>query len=138
MDARLSINVDSKAGQTPSEQIAAQVRFAIAAGRLRAGDRLPSVRQLALDALVNPNTVAKVWRELERSGVLECRAGDGVFVANGATQRCCASRDAELAAELERWVGEALSAGLTRSDLETWFERTLARGQGSRRIGAAR
>jgi GntR family transcriptional regulator len=138
MDARLSIVVDAKADRSPSEQIAAQVRFAIAAGRLATGQRLPSVRHLAVEALVNPNTIGKVWRDLEREGVLESRPGDGVFVASGARQRCCAARDADLAAQLERWVSDARSAGISRGELEVWFERVLARGRAWRKVGESR
>jgi len=60
----MRIDVDPKAPTPPSEQIADQVRFAVAGGRLSPGDKLPSVRRLASEALVNPNTVARAYREL--------------------------------------------------------------------------
>ena len=63
-------------------QISDQIRRRIAAGRLAAGDRLPSVRALAEDLAVNPNTVARAYRELERDRFLVGRQGDGVFVAD--------------------------------------------------------
>src|SRR5215472_12245821 len=62
-------------------QIERAIRVSIATGRLGVGDRLPTVRQLAVDLRVNANTVAKVYGELERSGVLETRRGVGTFVA---------------------------------------------------------
>lgn len=114
------------------------MRFAIASGRLSAGERLPPVRQIAVDALVNPNTISKVWRDLEREGVLVSRPGDGVFVANDALERCCSARDADLLAQLERWVGDARSAGLTRAELEVWIERALSRRQTAKRVGDPR
>ena len=70
-----------------SEQIAEQVRFAIAAGRLGAEDRLPSVRALARDLLVNPNTVAKVYRDLERDGILRTRPGSAEVLSQDRTPR---------------------------------------------------
>ncbi|MXW79713.1 MAG: GntR family transcriptional regulator [Gemmatimonadetes bacterium] len=62
-------------------QLERRLRAAIAAGRLRAGDQLPTVRQLAGDFRVNANTVARVYSELERAGVLETRLGVGSFVS---------------------------------------------------------
>ena len=64
-------------------QLERGLRAAIATGRLRAGDQLPTVRQLAVDLRVNANTVARVYAELERGGVLETRRGVGSFVAAG-------------------------------------------------------
>jgi len=135
MGANLVITVDPKADRAPSEQIAMQVRFAVAAGVLAPGDRLPSVRQLAVDALVNPNTVGKVWRDLEREGVLESRPGDGVFVASGARELCRAARDRELGQRLASWIDDARSAGLTRAEIDAWFERLASQRPVLRRMG---
>src|SRR3954451_15026064 len=76
-------------------QLERAIRVAIATGRLRVGERLPTVRQLAVDLRVNANTVAKVYGELERAGVLEPRRGVGTFVLG-------AEADAVPAAERER------------------------------------
>jgi len=138
MDAALSITVDPRGELPPSEQIAQQVRFAVAAGVLAPGARLPSVRQLALDAMVNPNTVGRAWRELEREGVLESRPGDGVFIASGALAACVAARDAGLGERLARWVDDARSAGLGRDQIEQWLDRALGRGRELRRVGGQR
>src|SRR4026208_1463254 len=62
-------------------QLTRAIRFAIATGRLRIGEQLPTVRQLAVELRVNANTVAKVYAELERSGILETRRGVGTFVS---------------------------------------------------------
>ena len=62
-------------------QLTRAIRFAIATGRLRVGEQLPTVRQLAVELRVNANTVAKVYAELERSGILETRRGVGTFVS---------------------------------------------------------
>jgi len=104
--------VDSRSPVTPSEQLADQVRFAVAAQRLRPGDRLPSVREVARSARLNPNTVSRAWRELELVGMLEARRGSGMFVADGAVELARTFRTRELAARLGRAVGDALAAGL--------------------------
>lgn len=135
MGANLVITVDPKADRAPSEQIAMQVRFAVAAGVIRPGERLPSVRQLAVDALVNPNTVGKVWRDLEREGVLESRPGDGVFVARQAPELCRAARDRELGQRLASWVDDARSAGLEQGEIEAWFQRLAAQRPALKRLG---
>ena len=114
----MRIEVDPKAPSPPSEQIADQVRYAVAQGRIRPGDRLPSVRGLAETALVNPNTVAKAYRDLEREGTVETRPGSGVFVASRAGARCEAMRDAKIGERVGRAVAEALASGLTPAEIE--------------------
>ena len=79
----MHFELDPSAPTPPSEQLADQVRFAVAAGRLDVGDRLPSVRELAAQVRINPNTVSRAWRELEREGTLESRRGAGVYVRAG-------------------------------------------------------
>ncbi len=64
-------------------QLERAIRVAMATGRLNVGDKLPTVRQLAVDLKINANTVAKVYGELERSGVLETRRGVGTFIGLG-------------------------------------------------------
>lgn len=76
----MRLRVDTDRPLPPSQQIVESVLDAVAAGELGAGDRLPSVRDAAASALVNPNTVARAWRDLEALGVVEGRAGSGVFV----------------------------------------------------------
>jgi GntR family transcriptional regulator len=66
-------------------QIVNQVKYLVAAARLAPGDALPPVRKLAEQLLINPNTVARAYRELETAGVLQARQGSGVFVANGSS-----------------------------------------------------
>jgi GntR family transcriptional regulator len=65
------------------QQIVNQVKYAVASGRLAAGEGLPSVRRLAEQLLVNPNTIARAYRELEREGVVVTRQGAGVYIGNG-------------------------------------------------------
>ena len=73
-------HIDTKHPTPLYHQLERSIKFAIATGKLRIGDQLPTVRQLAVDLRVNANTVAKVYAELERAGVLETRRGVGTFV----------------------------------------------------------
>ena len=101
-------------------QLERGLRAAIAAGRLRAGDQLPTVRQLAGDLRVNANTVARVYSELERAGVLETRRGVGSFVsATRAQARPRRERDRRLSAFVTRLLAEAEAEGFTSNDVLT-------------------
>ncbi|MFQ5599576.1 MAG: GntR family transcriptional regulator [Candidatus Krumholzibacteriia bacterium] len=72
--------IDTKSGVPYYRQIIEQVKFAIARGELQPGDQLPTVRQLAVDLRINPNTVIRAYRELEIGGVLDTQQGAGTFV----------------------------------------------------------
>ena len=99
-------------------QLERGLRAAIAAGRLRAGDQLPTVRQLAVDLRVNANTVARVYSELERAGVLETRRGVGSFVsATRAQARPRRERDRRLNAFVTRLLADAEAEGFTSDDV---------------------
>lgn len=74
--------IDLKSGVPFYRQIIEQVKFGIARGDLRPSDQLPTVRQLAVDLSINPNTVIRAYRELEIAGVLETHQGSGTFVGN--------------------------------------------------------
>jgi GntR family transcriptional regulator len=76
----ISIQIDLKSGVPFYRQIIDQVRAAIAAGSLEPGDRLPTVRQLAVDLSINPNTVSRAYTELELTGLVETQMGSGTFV----------------------------------------------------------
>ena len=77
------LHVNPSTGLPIYLQIQAQVKQAVAAGALRAGDAMPSVRKLASDLRINPNTVARAYLELEREGVISAVPGGGTFVADG-------------------------------------------------------
>ncbi|SRR6266508_5046521 len=96
------------------------LRAAIATGRLRPGDQLPTVRQLAVELRVNANTVARVYAELERSGVLETRRGVGSFVAATATQAHPPDEyNRRLRAFVTRVLADAAAAGISVADVST-------------------
>ncbi|HEY8411523.1 MAG TPA: GntR family transcriptional regulator [Pyrinomonadaceae bacterium] len=99
-------------------QLTRAIRFAIATGKLRVGEQLPTVRQLAVELRVNANTVAKVYTELERSGILETRRGVGTFVSArhfAANHR--EEHEKHLGELVDRFVEEGGAMGFSVDDL---------------------
>ena len=110
--------VDSKDPTPIYAQLDRGLRAAIATGRLRAGDQLPTVRQLAVDLRINANTVARVYAELERAGVLETRRGVGSFVAASSAHARPADEHARrLNAFVTRLLADASAAGFGLNEL---------------------
>ena len=99
------------------QQLTQQIREAIARGELQPGDRLPSVRQLAQDLVVNPNTIARTYSELEREGLVVTRHGLGVFVVQPGTDLTKPARDRRLAELLDRWLTEAVHLGYSADEV---------------------
>src|SRR4051812_16424844 len=93
-------------------QIADRVRFAVAAGILRPGDMVPSVREVSKQLVVNPNTVARAYRELQGEGLLDTVRGTGLQVADGAVERCRLARSEFVRDRLRAAVEEARQTGL--------------------------
>jgi len=99
-------------------QLERAIRFAIATERLRIGDQLPTVRQLAVDLRINANTVAKVYAELERAGIVETRRGVGTFVRARQFEAARRSdRERELRALADRYLAEAAALGLSLDEV---------------------
>ena len=99
-------------------QLSRAIQFAITTGRLRIGEQLPPVRQLAVELRVNANTVAKVYAELERSGVLETRRGVGTFVCARHFEAKNRDNHEERLRELvDKFVEEAAALGFSPDDL---------------------
>jgi GntR family transcriptional regulator len=107
-------------------QIENQVQFAIAAGHLQAGDRLPSVQKLAKEIGVNPNTVAKAYRDLEVMGYLYTRRGMGVFIEKGIDAKCRESVRRQTLQRMHEVVAEAKAAGVNKEEVRTWVQKCLA------------
>ncbi len=111
-----------------SAQIRADILVAIAGRRYRPGDKLPSVRGLASEILVNPNTVAKVYRDLERDGLLETRRGSGMLVAPLAHDKCMAELRLDLEESARGLVAQAHRCGLDGEEIHGLIERMLLEG----------
>ena len=123
----MKLTIDPTGAVPVSEQIAESVRFAIASGDLTPGERLPSVRGLARDILVNPNTVAKVYRDLERDGILRTRPGSGVFVAKGSPRQCRRASLGAVKQAVQQAVAKGRAAGLGEEDIEAMWKSCLTK-----------
>lgn len=117
------IAVDLSSAVPPYEQIRAQVRGLVAAGVLNAGDRLPTVRDLAADLGVAVGTVQRAYRELESAGVVVSRRRTGTVVASGAG---ASASDQAFRARAQSFVREARSAGMSDADILTLIRGALS------------
>lgn len=118
------------ASRTPIyRQLAEQIRSAIARGRLQASARLPSVRDMSRRLVINPNTVARVYTELERDGLLVTRHGLGVFVAPPGTDLTRKARRDRLLVLLDGLFTEAVLLGFTAGQVRELFQERSAQFQ---------
>ena len=117
--------LDASSGVPLYQQIVEQVKHRVAAGTLLAGDRLPTVREMASELVVNPNTVARAYTDLEREGVVETRRGLGTFVCEPASRLEAAERRRIVAAQLDRALVEALHLGVTPDEVRELLEERM-------------
>jgi len=109
--------LDLNNGMPVYRQIMDQVRGAIASGAVTAGDQLPTVRQLAVDLQVNPNTIVRAYRELEFGGLIETQQGTGTFISAQKMKRPDAERERQLAQIVGDCMARAGAAGFTVDEL---------------------
>jgi GntR family transcriptional regulator len=109
--------LDLRSGVPVYRQIIDQVRVGVAAGTLGAGDQLPTVRQLAVDLTINPNTVLRAYRELELGGQLETQQGTGTFISTKKPVKNNAERERQLAQLAGEFAARAGAAGFTVGEL---------------------
>ena len=121
----ISFRVDGRSVVPPYLQIVQQVRQALRMGLLDVGDQLPTVREVVSATAINPNTVLKAYRDLEREGLVEARAGHGTFVRRRPPGPPPGTHT-RLSRSLTRWVAEAREAGLDSESMEELLRATLA------------
>jgi len=107
----MDFHVDTGSRLPIYQQLVQQIREALARGELQPEAALPSVRQLSRELVVNPNTVARAYTELERDGLLVSRPGRGIYVAQPRNDLTRAARDRRLTEQLDRWLTEAVHLG---------------------------
>lgn len=113
-----SFSVDPSDPTPLYAQLERRIRSAIAAGSLRQGERLPTVRQMAVDLVINANTVAKVYAQLERDGYIETRRGIGSFVREGAAPVSTKpSRERELRQFARRYLDDGAALGFSFNEM---------------------
>lgn len=123
--AGLHISIATGTGTPIYRQIVEQVRLGVATGALAAGDSLPSVRSLAEQHVINPNTVAKAYAELVRDGVLESHHGKGYFVAEKRQVFSKAERSRRLAQARDSFVHEAVFLDFTPDQISKAVDEKL-------------
>lgn len=108
-----------------SSQITQQIASLCAAGKLRSGERLPSVRELARRLAVNQNTILRVYERLVREGLLEMRHGQGTFVAANARSASLVSHHKRLVEEMRQWARQGISLGLEADGLHELLDEAI-------------
>jgi len=120
----IEFTLDARSGVSPYLQVVQQVRQALRLGLLEEGDQLPTVKDVVARLAINPNTVLKAYRELERDGLIAARPGIGTFVTRTLTDDSFAAH-APLRKDLERWLTKARLAGLDDESIEALFLSTF-------------
>lgn len=122
-------HIETDNGLAVYDQIVRQAKFAIASGSLVAGDLVPSVRELAKELALNPNTVARAYRQLQDDGVLATVRGTGLAVESGARRACQAERKRLIRARLFDVLVEARRSGLDEAKIQELFQAELQASQ---------
>ena len=125
--------LDAASGVPVYRQLIDQVTGGMAAGSLEAGDQLPTVRQVAVDLSINPNTVVRAYRELEIRGVLETQQGTGTFISRQKVRRDEVERQRQLAQIVTDFVARAGAAGFTVEELVEQLQDRLNETEKKRR-----
>lgn len=117
-------------------QLMEQIKHAVETGALREGDQLPTIRKLAEDLVMNPNTVVRAYRELEHEGVLELKHGSGAFIRESAGSRANLIHKAQ--SVVQSTIERLIALGLTEDELRRAFENELAQAAAQQRLQGAK
>jgi GntR family transcriptional regulator len=124
----IEFHLDRTSGVATYLQLVHQVKQALRLGLLRPGDRLPTAKEVVAQLGINPNTVLKAYRDLEREGLVAPRPGQGTFVQQSLVSPSLAGTD-RLQRALASWVHDARAAGLTAEDMTALFDRALRQSE---------
>ena len=119
------LHIEPTNGLAIYDQVVRQVKFAIADGDLREGELTPSVRELARDLAINPNTVARAYQQLQTDNVLESVRGKGLIVKRRAAERCRKERQKLIAQRIHEVLREARHSGLADNEVREMIEQEL-------------
>jgi GntR family transcriptional regulator len=117
--------VDLASTKPVYQQLIDQVKLAVASERLKTGDRLPPIRDVAVQVRVNRNTIARVYAELEREGIVYTRAGQGCFISDRGSSLSRAEQRRQLLGRLDELIAQARLFGLARDKLLDMFHERL-------------
>lgn len=125
----IEFHLNTRSGLSPYQQLVQQVRHALRLGLLKEGDKLPTVKDVAKQIAVNPNTVLKAYRELEHGDLVAARPGVGTFVTRTLADDSLAAHG-PLRKDLQRWLTKARLAGLDEESIEALFVNTFRSAAG--------
>ncbi len=123
----MQFHINNASGRPVYQQIIDQIKRDIAMGRLIKNEKLPTVRQLAGQIAINPNTIAKAYRQLEQQGIIVTKAGAGAFVANLDSNLSRSVRKKLISEELERIAVDAYHMQIDRQTLLEWFDNAVVK-----------
>jgi GntR family transcriptional regulator len=123
----LWIQISSGSGEPIYTQVAEQISETIAKGELTSGDKLPAVRKLAAELVINPNTVARAYSRLEQAGLVTTKTGSGTFVSDPKLRKSDAADINILSERMDNVITRGLNLGLKGQDLITLFKDRLAK-----------
>jgi GntR family transcriptional regulator len=132
----MEFRIESSSRTPIYRQLVAQIREAVARGRLKPEERLPSVRDLSRQLVINPNTVARVYTELEREGILNTRPGLGVFVAQPKTDLTKRVRKDRVTCLIDTLLTESIHLGFTGEELLALVSERMTRFQFPQAVGS--
>ena len=118
----MQFRIEQASGRAVYQQIIDQVKRDIALGKVLEGERLPTVRELAGQLAINPNTIGKAYKQLEQEGIITTRPGAGAFIANFDSQLNKTVKRKLISGELERVVVDAYHMQVDKETLKKWFE----------------
>jgi GntR family transcriptional regulator len=121
----MQFHLDQRSGLPMYLQIVQQVQEALRLGLLDVGDQLPTVREVVAELAINPNTVAKAYRELEREGLVDARQGRGTFVSSTLIASSSLEHHESLRRALLDWLADAQRAGIDAESIRALVSRTL-------------
>jgi len=123
----MQIQINNASDRPVYQQIIDHIKRDIALNRLKNGEKLPTVRQLAAQLAINPNTIAKAYHRLEQDGIIVTRAGTGAFVCETNTDLSLSVRKKIICEDIERIIVEAVHMEIDRPTLEQWFAERIER-----------
>ena len=121
----MQIHIDNSSGRPVYQQIVDQVKHDVALGRLVRDDKLPTVRKLAAQLVINPNTIAKAYRQMEQEGIITTKPGAGAFIALLESNLNERVRVKIISEQLEMVIVEAFHLQVQKESLREWFDRAL-------------
>jgi GntR family transcriptional regulator len=117
IEKRISLSLDQASGVPFYRQIIQQIELAIISGRLKPGSRLPTIRSLAIELKINPNTIAKAYSELEIRGLVITQVGSGTYISNKKPEKNNSERKNNIARLLRQFVREMDALGVSIDDI---------------------